>query len=97
MIYGLVAVVSILLLITKQQPNDPVRKLDTKWHESYKRQMEVYQWLLRRNDLKVPNTGYFVYYTGEYDQKAFDKRIEFDVVLISHVGDDSLVDPDLRN
>jgi CRISPR/Cas system-associated exonuclease Cas4 (RecB family) len=73
--------------------NDPVKELDTKWHESYKRQMEVYQWLLRRNDLKISSTGYFVYCTGKYDQKAFDKKIEFDVVLISHVGDDSWVEP----
>ena len=73
--------------------NDPVKKLDTKWQESYKRQMEVYQWLLRKNDLKVSSTGYFVYCTGKYDQKAFDKKIEFDVVLISHVGDDSWVEP----
>jgi len=73
--------------------NDPVKELDTKWHESYKRQMEIYQWLLRRNDLKVSNTGYFVYCTGKYDQKWFDKKIEFDVVLIPHVGNDSWVEP----
>jgi len=30
-------------------------------YESYQRQMEVYQWLLRRNDLKVSSTGYFVF------------------------------------
>lgn len=73
--------------------NEPVKELDTKWHESYKRQMEVYQWLLRKNELKVSNTGYFVYCTGKYDQKAFDKKIEFDVVLIPYVGDDSWVEP----
>ncbi|TSC90580.1 MAG: Uncharacterized protein G01um10142_367 [Parcubacteria group bacterium Gr01-1014_2] len=73
--------------------NDPVRELDTKWHESYKRQMEIYQWLLRKNNLKVSNTGYFVYCTGKYDQEAFDKKIEFDVVLIPYVGDDSWVEP----
>lgn len=72
--------------------NEPVKELDTKWHESYKRQMEVYQWLLRKNELRVSNTGYFVYCTGKYDQKAFDKKIEFDVVLIPHVGDDSWVE-----
>jgi len=73
--------------------NDPVKELDTKWHESYKRQMEAYQWLLRKNGLKISNTGYFVYCTGKYDQKAFDKKIEFDVVLIPHVGNDSWVEP----
>lgn len=76
--------------------NDPVKELDTKWHESYKRQMEVYQWLLRKNELRVSDTGYFVYCTGKYDQKAFDKKIEFDVVLIPHVGDDSWVEPTIH-
>jgi len=30
-------------------------------YDSYGRQMEVYQWLLRRNDLEVSPTGYFVF------------------------------------
>ncbi|MBU1091720.1 PD-(D/E)XK nuclease family protein [Patescibacteria group bacterium] len=73
--------------------NEPVKELSGKWHEGYKRQMEVYQWLLRGNGLKVSNTGYFVYCTGKYDQKAFDKVIEFDVNLISYTGNDSWVEP----
>lgn len=73
--------------------NDPVQELSGKWHEGYKRQMEIYQWLLRRNGLNVSNTGYFVYCTGKYDQNAFDKKIEFDVKLISYVGDDTWVEP----
>lgn len=73
--------------------NEPVKALDSKWHETYKRQMEVYQWLLRRNDLKVSDIGYFVYCTGKYDQKSFDKKIEFDIALISYVGSDSWVEP----
>ncbi len=73
--------------------NNPVEELEGKWHESYKRQMEVYQWILRKNKLKVSNTGYFVYCTGKYDQQAFDKKIEFDIKLISHDGDDSWVEP----
>lgn len=71
----------------------PVKELSGKWHEGYKRQIEVYQWLLRRNGLKVSDTGYFVYCTGKYDQRAFDKKIEFDINLISHIGDDAWVEP----
>src|SRR3989344_6004941 len=37
-----------------------VELTDAKWHNAYRRQMEVYQWLLRQNGLKVSNTGYFV-------------------------------------
>jgi len=73
--------------------NEPVTKLEGKWHEGYKRQLEVYQWLLRSNGLKVSDVGYFVYCTGKYDQETFDKKIEFDVILIENTGDDSWVEP----
>jgi hypothetical protein len=72
----------------------PVTALDQPWHRGYKRQMEVYQWLLRKNGLTVSDTGYFVYCTGTLDRKAFDKRIEFDVVLIPYTGSDAWV-PDV--
>ncbi len=74
---------------------DAVTELDKEWQDGYKRQMEVYQWLLRRNGLKVSDTGYFVYCTGKMDRNAFDKRIEFDVNLIAYTGNDSWVEPTL--
>ncbi|MEA1926243.1 MAG: PD-(D/E)XK nuclease family protein [Patescibacteria group bacterium] len=78
--------------------NDPITELDneSKYHDGYKRQMEIYQWLVRMNGLKVSDTGYFVYCTGRYDQKAFDKKIEFDVVLIPYTGSDSWVEPTIH-
>ena len=72
--------------------DEAVTELDKEWQDGYKRQMEVYQWLLRKNGLKVSDTGYFVYCTGKLDRTAFDKKIEFDVNLIPHKGDDSWVD-----
>lgn len=74
---------------------EPVKELAGKWHEGYKKQMEVYQWLLRQNGLKVSDTSYFVYCTGRADEKSFDKKIEFDVVLIPYEGNDSWVEPKL--
>lgn len=38
--------------------------IDAAWQISYKRQMEIYQWLLRRNGFKVNPTGIFVYTNG---------------------------------
>jgi RecB family exonuclease len=64
---------------------------DSGWDEQYKRQMEVYQWLLRKNGFEVSNRGYFVYVNGKKDAKAFDAKLEFDVTLIPHDGDDSWV------
>ncbi len=62
--------------------------LDAEYRQSYKRQMEVYQWLLRQNGYKVSNTGYFVYANGRKDLAAFDGKLEFDVDLLSYTGED---------
>lgn len=72
--------------------SEPVSELNDEWHEGYKRQMEVYQWLLRQNGLTVSDTGYFVYCTGRQDAKAFDAKIEFDVRLIPYTGSDEWVE-----
>ncbi len=66
--------------------------LDKEWQDSYKRQMEVYQWLLRRNDLNVSDTGYFVYCNGRVDRDGFHGRIDFDVTLIPYKGSDGWVE-----
>ncbi|MDJ0926651.1 MAG: PD-(D/E)XK nuclease family protein [Gammaproteobacteria bacterium] len=75
--------------------SEPIVELDQDWHSGYKRQMEVYQWLLRQNAHPVSNTGYFVYCNGRADATAFDARLEFDITLIPHEGDDSWVEPTL--
>jgi hypothetical protein len=65
--------------------------LDAEYRQGYKRQMEIYQWLFRKNDFKVSNTGYFVYANGKKDRQAFDGRLDFDVQIIPYQGDDSWV------
>jgi len=71
---------------------EEITELDKDWHEGYKRQMEVYQWLLRKNGYKVSNTGYFVYCNGIADAEAFDQKLEFRVNLIPYKGDDNWVE-----
>lgn len=66
--------------------------LDADWQIGYKRQMEIYQWLFRKNGFKVSKTGYFVYCNGKTDKKAFDGKLEFDIKIIAYKGDDSWVD-----
>lgn len=75
--------------------DEAVKELDKEWQDGYKRQMEVYQWLLRQNGLNVSNTGYFVYCTGKMDKDAFDKKVEFDVNLIPYTGSDKWVEKTL--
>lgn len=71
---------------------EEITALDQDWHDGYKRQMEVYQWLLRQNGYKVSDTGYFVYCNGIADAAAFDQKLEFRVNLIAYTGDDSWVE-----
>lgn len=66
--------------------------LDADWQDGYKRQMEIYQWLLRHNGLKVSDTGYFVYCNGKTDRKAFDGKLDFDIDLLPYTGDDGWVE-----
>jgi hypothetical protein len=61
--------------------------IDADWQMAYKRQMEVYQWLVRRQGLTVSDKGYFVYCNG-LDAEAFDGRIEFSVKLLPYTGTD---------
>lgn len=66
--------------------------LDAEWQNGYKRQMEVYQWLLRKNDFEVSDTGYFVYANGRKDLKAFDGKLEFKVILLPYTGSDAWIE-----
>jgi hypothetical protein len=77
--------------------SEPVTALDKDWQDGYKRQMEVYQWLLRRNGLKTSDLGYFVYCTGRPDAKAFDGKLEFDINLIEYIGNDIWVEGTLND
>ncbi|MFI5260758.1 MAG: PD-(D/E)XK nuclease family protein [Candidatus Paceibacteria bacterium] len=64
-------------------------------YDSYKRQLEIYQWLFRRNGFTVSPTVYFVYVNGKADAKAFDGKLEFDIKLIPYTGSDEWVEPAL--
>ncbi|MDO8570734.1 MAG: PD-(D/E)XK nuclease family protein [Candidatus Daviesbacteria bacterium] len=66
--------------------------LDAEWQGGYKRQMEIYQWLFRKNGFKVSNTGYFVYCNGNTDKKAFDAKLEFDIKVLPYTGNPSWVE-----
>ena len=67
--------------------------LDADWQSGYKRQMEVYQWLFRKNGFKVSATGYFVYCNGNADKDAFDGKLEFDIKVIPYKGSTDWVEP----
>lgn len=72
--------------------NAPVT-LDADWQISYKRQMEIYQWLFRKNGFQVSDTGYFVYANGDSGADSFNHCLKFDLTLIPYTGNDEWVQP----
>lgn len=81
----------------KATVTDKEINLDDEWKIVYKRQMEIYQWLFRKNGFKVSDTGYFVYCNGDADKKAFDGKLEFSVKLIPYEGNDGWVEKAIFN
>ncbi len=76
----------------KATAKDKEVSLDADWQMSYKRQMEIYQWLLRQNGFTVSPTGYFVYANGRMDLPSFENKVEFRTKVIPHIGDDSWIE-----
>lgn len=65
---------------------DPITQLES-YQDDYKRQMEIYQWLIRHNGLNVSGQGYFVYCNALKDREDFSSRLEFAMTLIPYQGD----------
>ncbi len=77
------------LLVVDYKSTSKDGRIDTlneDWYIVYKRQMEIYQWLLRENGFKVSNTGYFVYANANKNTKAFNGKLEFEITLIPYIG-----------
>jgi len=66
--------------------------IDSEWQISYKRQIEIYQWLLKQNGYSVNDTGYFVYTNAIFDAEGFFDKVEFKTKLIPYKGDSSWVE-----
>ena len=60
--------------------------------KGYRRQLEMYQWLFRKNGFNVSNTGYLLYYNGLKNQPMFNQELKFEKHLISLECDDSWVE-----
>ena len=71
--------------------------LDADWQIGYKRQLEIYQWLFRKNEFKVSDTGYFVYCNGRTDLDRFDMKLEFTVKLLPYIGSTTWVEQTIKD
>ncbi|MBU6222135.1 MAG: PD-(D/E)XK nuclease family protein [Planctomycetes bacterium] len=70
-----------------------ITELNEEWHAGYKRQVEIYQWLLRQNGFKVSPTAYWVYANGDAAADEFDQTLRFRMTVIAYDGRDDWVEP----
>lgn len=84
------------LIVVDYKSTSTTKEIDlndgTPWKAGYKRQMEIYQWLLRQNGFRVNNTGYFVYVNADTKLDAFDGKLVFDEQIIAYKGKDAWVE-----
>ena len=69
-------------------------------YDSYGRQMEIYQWLFRKNKIKVSPIGYFVFARVSKANGFSTQRggaLPFDIFVESYKGDDSWLEETLKN
>ena len=77
--------------------NEEITGLDEDWQIGYKRQSEIYEWLLRMNGFKVSDTAYFVYANGDKEKDEFGDCLHFDTRLIPYTGNADWVEGVLLN
>ena len=83
-----------------QSNNTPVETeayLDSKFHQGYKRQMDIYVHILRKMNFKVSNTTYFMVCNGEKTNEKFDNKIDFKTVLVPYESDPSWIPSKIKD
>ncbi len=80
------------LIIVDYKATSTKKEVTLDDRDSYKRQMEIYQWLFRKNGFKVSNTGYFVYCNGDASQGSFTGILQFKISLLPYEGNDMWIE-----
>lgn len=83
----------LLIVDYKSTSTSRTISLEDEYKQSYKKQIELYQWIFRKKGFKVSNSGYFVFANASKNRPKFDAKLEFDVEILIHEGDDSWVEP----
>ena len=66
--------------------------IDAEWQQGYRRQMDFYQWLLRKNGLEVSDIGYFVYCNGDKQRPEFDSKVHFKISVLEYKGNENWIE-----
>lgn len=76
----------------KATSKDEEVSLDKDWQIGYMRQVEIYQWLFRKNGFKVSDVAYFVYANGDRRKKDFKNKLHFETKILPYTGDTSWIE-----
>ncbi len=76
----------------KATSQEDAPNLNSEWKKAYKRQVEVYQWLLQKNGFKVSKTAYFVYANALTKADALNHQLAFSLTLLEHQGDTTWIE-----
>ncbi len=60
--------------------------------KGYRRQLEMYQWLFRKNGFDVANEAFLVYFNGLKNEPMFNQNLKFELHLVKLECDDSWVE-----
>ena len=85
---------------TSQKTNGKQISLDDPWKAAYKRQMDLYVWIMRRKGFDVNDIGYFLYCDGdrfsEYDFLGEQKAtMNFKMSILEYKTNTDWIEPSL--
>ena len=85
---------------TSQKSEGKTISLDDKWKETYKRQMDLYVWVMRRKGFDVSDTGYFLYCDGDrFTDEPFllesNAVMQFKMSLLPYIVNTDWIEPTL--
>ena len=65
---------------------DKLKSFDAPYLIGYKRQAEIYSWILSKLGLEIDNTSYFFYVNAKPDQEIFNNSLEFEWAIIPYTA-----------
>jgi hypothetical protein len=74
---------------------DVIVALDTEYRLAYKRQVEIYSWLLAANGHPVGKRGFLLFANARKDRNSFDGRLDFDLQMVEIAVDTDWIEPTL--
>lgn len=81
---------------SNSKPVETQSYLESKYHQGYKRQMDIYVHILRQMGFKVSDMTYFMVCNGDKDYENFDAKINFTITLVPYQSDCFWIPPKIK-